>query len=1320
MRPKMFDLRNLFEEIMALSRPAEMPRRIQLCRQALERVDPNENPLIWGVLQDALGSSLAQNPFDSRASNLEQAIYHLTQATAARSRRDNPELWSSTQHNLGLVYRERLLGDPVENVEQSIQHLNQALEIRQRELLPAEWAMSQNDLAISYALRQKGDRAENIEQAILHYRLALEVYTPDMDAGQWAKVQNNLGATYLRRLYGGRGENLVQAIHHLEQALEMRPRAVVPELWAETQLNLAVAHTDRTRDLRLDFHRNAIHHAGLALEVYSRSTSPQRWAMAQTALADAYEVGGQVEEISNSISHYDQALEVFNQAEFPEQWATVQNKLANIYLKRVRHDHAVGYERAIELLLPTLNVYTRESFPQIWAQIQYDLGIAYIQRIRGERSENIERALRYLQLALEVFTRQDFPNQWALAHINLGNAYKKRVAGDPASNREQVLAYLQQALDATAAEADPARWAMIHSNLVMAYFERAHGARADNLEQAIHHAEQALTFLDRPRFPEDWALVQHNLGTVYRHRVYGEQAANIEQAIACFNQALSVRTRQANPEKWAMTQDNLGNAYTERLYGARQDNLDAAIHHYTLALEVRTREDYPEQWALLQNNLANGYFLRGGGKSTQDIERAAFHAAQALEVFTRQALPDRWAMTQSSLGCILLGLPLLTAEALEQAIQHIQLALEVYRRDSYPLQWAENTNRLSLAYRFRREGLRADNLKRAVALIEDALAQKDKLDPDLQHNLLANLGDLHFEQQAWLQALDAYTEAMEAGRIHLAAAYTPLGRQAEVSKMAQLHANATYCLIQQRRYSEAFVRLEQGKTRLMIQELALNRANLVMLPEDLQQELTAARNTAYSLESALQASLERSGGQPDMDLLDELRQARLEVDRIVEGIRLQFPDFMPAGLDTPELLALIPSGSALVAPCITSQGSCVFVVPGGTLTIQEEHIVMLPGLTRDSLRAWLAGNASEDGWLEEYRTRGGSWKYGAMSLMTRSLWDSLMGPIAGQLETLGVKREAGIILLPQGGLGLFPLHAAWREVGETARTFLDDYAVTYAPSGYVLHAGLRRLRQSRSRHDSNLLAVVNPTGDLTFAPIEAQALTALFDPHACQILAEMEATPEAVLRSAPGHDYVYFCCHSSYEWADARRSGLRLAGGGDGTPLTVNEIMTGLDLGSARMVILSSCESGLVELDRIPDEHVGLPTAFLQVGAPCVVCSLWEVPDFSTALLMERFFVLHLQGDPSELPESRRPLSPADALRGAQLWFRHAVTAGYVYQFCDQQVQRLKAAGRPIPGDLFQAWRDYAYLAWKDPDSRPFAHPYYWAAFILSGAGSNP
>ena len=124
---------------------------------------------------------------------------------------------------------------------------------------------------------------------------------------------------------------------------------------------------------------------------------------------------------------------------------------------------------------------------------------------------------------------------------------------------------------------------------------------------------------------------------------------------------------------------------------------------------------------------------------------------------------------------------------------------------------------------------------------------------------------------------------------------------------------------------------------------------------------------------------------------------------------------------------------------------------------------------------------------------------------------------------------------------------------------------------------------------------------------------------------------------------------------------------------------------------------------------LGFSQMLLGRGARSLVLSLWKVDDTATALLMMRFYQ-NLLGKRDGL---KGPLGKAEALAEAKAWLR-----GLSREEAVKQAARLTAGvergkGRQrlplLPGV------PPAPAAVEDKDSRPYAHPHYWAAFVLIG-----
>jgi len=603
-------LNKIFEELNHPARPSEMPRRIELCRLALTMVPREFNPGIWGMIQDDLASSLAENQMGNRSENLEQAINHYHQALEVRTRLADPERWARTYNNLGNAYRDRICGERAENIEQAIRHYQQALEVRTRQAFPKDWAQTQKNLASAFCKRIRGRRTENLEQAIRHAQKALEVYTLQRFPYFWAQTKNILGEIYRIRISGQRKKNIEQAIDHLKKALRVHTRQAFPEDWARIQNNLGNVYL---------------------IPVH----------------------GNQANDIEQAIDHFQQALEVRTRQADPEHWAQTQNNLGNAYGDRIRGDQTENIEQAIYHFEQALEVRTRQAFPEDWAQTRNNLGNAYLARIRGEpdknnieRTEkNIEMAIKHFKQALEIRTRQALPEEWAQTQNNLGNAYLVRVRNGQAEiNIEKAIDHFQRALEVRTLEEFPEDWAQTQRNLAVGYAERIRGELVDNVEKAIQHFQQTLKVYTYEAYPQEWAGTQNNLGISY-DRLRDEQEENINRAIHHYQLALDIYTVEDFPDNCLKTARALGNLLFEvQRWELASKTYDKAFAAQDVLLEATfTRESKQAELAEAQNlppRAAYAHVQAGKEKKAEGKQAANERAVEVLEHGRAQLLRE--------------------------------------------------------------------------------------------------------------------------------------------------------------------------------------------------------------------------------------------------------------------------------------------------------------------------------------------------------------------------------------------------------------------------------------------------------------------------------------------------------------------------------------------------------------------------------------------------------------------------------------------------------------------------------------------------------
>jgi len=183
------ELQVLLAESKQLTRPSDIPRKVELCKAALRQVNRSIDPYLWGRIQNLLADSLVENPFGVRAENVEEAIFCCEQALEVFMRPVLPEEWALTLLILAKAYCRRMQDEAADNLEHAISFYQQALEVFERQRSPRQWALTHYNLAATYSDRIRGERAENVEQAIFNYEQALMVFTRSDFSGIWADIQ---------------------------------------------------------------------------------------------------------------------------------------------------------------------------------------------------------------------------------------------------------------------------------------------------------------------------------------------------------------------------------------------------------------------------------------------------------------------------------------------------------------------------------------------------------------------------------------------------------------------------------------------------------------------------------------------------------------------------------------------------------------------------------------------------------------------------------------------------------------------------------------------------------------------------------------------------------------------------------------------------------------------------------------------------------------------------------------------------------------------------------------------------------------------------
>src|SRR5215813_9775296 len=666
-----------------------------------------------------------------------------------------------------------------------------------------------------------------------------------------------------------------------------------------------------------------------------------------------------------------------------------------------------------------------------------------------------------------------------------------------------------------------------------------------------------------------------------------------------------------------------------------------------------------------------------------------------------------------------LGDDLVRRREYEKAIDLLSLSVYLQQRYLASVFWQNysvgrnpvwlNGNRAALLERLNNLG----NAYRRAGRLEESAEQYQRVSDYIKEwglkysgeaGLYGNMGEVHFAQKNFPQALENFQKALAlgesrqmAGEVRWATSrigdiLRQTGKPAEAVPYYQKaiqQIESTRALLESEEYRQSYFEGGVGVYARMIQDLvasgrteeafnyserARSRALLDVLGTKVQlanvksgllhKEMVLQERVA-GLKARLQSADENPG-----DLRRELREAERAYDSFLAKVRKENKE----------------------------QTSLMTVEP---LTLKEVQELLQPGIT---LVEYFVGQVSTRVWIiEKERMQYVGIHIGKQDLAERvkTLRDSIFA--LGEKEKFNesstflyqqliqpiLPHATGkeLIIVPHDVLHYLPFHAL---MGPDGRYLIEKYPIYYLSSASLLQF----VQEKRKAGGEKVLAFGDPDlGDpeknLEYAELEAEEVKNVYPESAVYV--KKEASEEKSKSLSPSYDILHFATHAQLNEDDPLSSAVLLAKGGkeDGR-LEVREIF-GMDL-KANLVVLSGCDTALGKLST-GDELVGLTRAFIYAGSPSVVASLWSVDDSSTAQLMASFY------------RNLKTMSKVEAIRQAQLELirgegRSEMVARRGVGGIGKLGESVKSESRP-----------------QDPISISTSHPYFWAPFILVGDG---
>ncbi|HWM70112.1 MAG TPA: CHAT domain-containing protein [Steroidobacteraceae bacterium] len=920
------------------------------------------------------------------------------------------------------------------------------------------------------------------------------------------------------------------------------------------------------------------------------------------------------------------------------------------------------------------------------ASLESALGdLAEAHRSRGE----FAAATLGFSLMRQIAEDNGHPAGIASALRNLGVVSRHQQRYDEARD------YLQKGLDIAQRLGDQKLIAITLLNIGGTYLEQGDYA------QAFEHFSNSLQTAEA--IPDEDLVAQalSSLGGLELDH-QGDSSAALEY----FQRALAIMQAENPPPavKIARLVGNIGSLYADRGDSAR------ALEHYRRGLRMLGPDQEPVSRAVMLQNMARIYEWQG------DDVRALEYAGRALALGKKVGDKEEVANAYATIAY---------AEAKRG---HYPQSLAAYRKSLTLLE--EAGIRRQIAYTLTMMGnvqLRLRRYADAAAVLQRAVDIGETIGTPITAKAYVGLAKVRYEQGNFDGALVLAKQASElarraelpgtlwTSRMMEGGAYRAVGRLSEareafdkaIATVETLRdktvggqesqsnffqsAVAPYqemvgLLVAQKQFADAIAYAERAKGRALLDVLVGGRVNITRAmtaseqerEQQFQIEITSL-NRRTQVETVKSASDEPRRA----ELRAQLEQTRLAYDDFQADLYVTHPQLkVQRGQVKPVTLEeagrLLPDSHSALLEYVVAEDKCYLFVltrrSGSDEVDLEVHTIALRA-------ADLATQAQK--FRQQLAERDLSFRPAAAELFKR-----LLGPARRQLGG-----KTSVVIVPDGPLWDLPFQALL-EKGD--RYFAENHAIAYAPSLTVLREMTRlRPQKHEERSDSDpftLLAMADPDlhtdgavqgnaegqteitrayrGEklrpLPEARREMAALQRLYGSRQSEVYTGADARESRFKSEAGKFRILHLATHGILDNASPMYSSVLLSPEDDGTEdgvLEAREIMQ-MDL-KADLVVMSACETARGRISA-GEGVIGLTWALFVAGTPTSVVSQWKVESASTAALMLAFH----RALKSEARTNGSVFSTARSLQRAEL----------------------------------QMFRN-----------RHYAHPFYWAGFVVVG-----
>ena len=919
------------------------------------------------------------------------------------------------------------------------------------------------------------------------------------------------------------------------------------------------------------------------------------------------------------------------------------------------------------------------------------------------QTSDFQKALDDYNQALALARSANDDIEQAVALVGIARCYRGQ------SQNQKALEPFQQALDlATASGDEPAQAAALNGiGELYTYL--------GDKQKALEYFNQALPIERKAGDRRREAATLNNIGGVY------SDLGDRRKALEYFNQALPIARDVRDRGAEAATLSAIGQVYSD--LGDKQ----IALEYFNQTLPIEIETNYRAGEASTLNRMGLVYSDLGQN------QRALEYLNQALSI--ERQVNNRLGEANLLLS---IGLVYLNLRDSQKALDYETQALEIYRQMDSGLGQAKVLNNIGASYRdlgqyqkaldyynqalpiFRQRNYRrgeANTLKNIGYMFAKLGDQQSALDSYNQALALAAIvSDPLLESQILIQLMENLMENQKASQPGLAVFY---GKQAinllqqvrgniqgldEDVQKSFLNSKKSYyraladLLIAQGRLPEAEQVLDLEKQQEYSDYLQGQAADtlspLAITPAERQAEEEYEKSTMALVSvgeqwEQLKKKTTRTADEEKQfqELSDQLAQASKGLDAFYSRLyglfgktssaNNQVRDVKGPVSDLKQIIAEMPHTVALYTLVGTNRTS-IIVIAG------SEGV---PPVVRESVISEVELNKKVAAFQQVLRQPGQDPKP-----LAQELYKILIGPVKADLDQA---KAQTLVWSLDGVLRYVPMAALY----DGKQYVVENYStVTITPTSIahladqpdMTNVSMVAMGLSQ-KYEEGLPALPAVAGELddVVKDVNVQGANGAL---AGTILLNGQFTEIAMENQLGGHPMVvHIASHFVYSpTGDASKSYLLLAAkdqGDEPSHLTVEEFRNdvNLSLSKTALLTLSACDTGMSGNASDGEEVDGLGMTAEYKGAKAVISTLWSVNDASTGALMADFYKRWVEGGGK--------ISKAEALREAQL---------------DLLLGRAR-------GQSDGSNRGLAPSEPEGPAPAGYAHPYYWAQFVLMG-----